>query len=332
MNTTKSRNRWLFFGFSLLVVAIGVAWLQRWPATTHPSLPASLGQPSSTAALEAIIEEPGPISVETIIGADWQVDRGGLINLDHPTAKAAGLKDGPEPIQIYIHALHHPSRGLFLVDSGIERALESDREHAAVRGLVAKGAHLELLRVHTTTGAWLAARGETPNGVLLTHLHLDHVLGIPDLPSSVTVYLGAGEVEARGMMNVLLAPVVDRTLAGKGPLQTWRFAADPSHLFASVVDVFGDRSLFALWVPGHTKGSTAYLARTPNGPVLFTGDACHTAWGWEHGVEPGSFSNDRPASAESLRQLRALVARHPRIDVRLGHQSLSPAAERPSLR
>jgi hypothetical protein len=50
------------------------------------------------------------------------------------------------------------------------------------------------------------------------------------------------------------------------------------------------------------------------------GDACHTSWGWDHGVEPGTFSKDQPESAESLQQLQALVKRHPTIDVRLGHQ------------
>jgi hypothetical protein len=52
--------------------------------------------------------------------------------------------------------------------------------------------------------------------------------------------------------------------------------------------------------------------------VLLTGDACHTAWGWE----PGSFSDDRPKSAASLSRLRHFVARHPGVEVRLGHQSL----------
>jgi N-acyl homoserine lactone hydrolase len=87
-----------------------------------------------------------------------------------------------------------------------------------------------------------------------------------------------------------------------------------------VVDVFGDQTVWALLVPGHTDGSTAYLVRTPHGPVLLTGDACHTTWGWDHGVEPGSFSSDQKRSRVSLDRLRALVARHPSIEVRVGHQ------------
>jgi glyoxylase-like metal-dependent hydrolase (beta-lactamase superfamily II) len=87
--------------------------------------------------------------------------------------------------------------------------------------------------------------------------------------------------------------------------------------------VFGDGSLFALHVPGHTRGSLAFLARTPRGPVLLVGDACHTAWGWKNGVEPGEFSTDGPRSAESLARLLDLARRHPSIDVRLGHQPLA---------
>jgi len=68
----------------------------------------------------------------------------------------------------------------------------------------------------------------------------------------------------------------------------------------------------------HTKR----LARTPKGPVLFTGDACHSAWGWQHQVEPGTFSVDRAASADSLARLERFAARHPSLVVRVGHQEL----------
>jgi N-acyl homoserine lactone hydrolase len=121
-------------------------------------------------------------------------------------------------------------------------------------------------------------------------------------------------------MYLFTQGTIDRQLDGQAPLQEWRFEADPSGRFAGVTDIFGDGSVFALLVPGHTAGSVAYLVRTPNGPVLFTGDTCHTRWGWDHDVEPGSFSGDRPANKASLANLRALVARHPEIDVRLGHQ------------
>jgi hypothetical protein len=60
------------------------------------------------------------------------------------------------------------------------------------------------------------------------------------------------------------------------------------------------------------------------GPVLFVGDTSHTVWGWTEGVGPGSFTADHSKNGVSLARLKPLVAEHPSIDVRLGHQSLHP--------
>ena len=57
----------------------------------------------------------------------------------------------------------------------------------------------------------------------------------------------------------------------------------------------------------------------PKGPVLLTGDTSHTRWGWEHGVEPGSYTADQPTNLKSLQMLEQLVKRHPAMDVRFGH-------------
>jgi glyoxylase-like metal-dependent hydrolase (beta-lactamase superfamily II) len=145
-------------------------------------------------------------------------------------------------------------------------------------------------------------------------------MGVPDVPHGTPLYAGPGETRTRGFLNAITQGITDRELDGQAPLEEWPFKPDPDGRFEGVVDVFGDGSLWAILVPGHTVGSVAYLARTTTGPVLFTGDTCHTAWGWQNDVEPGGFSWDRPKNADSLGRLRRLVAEHPSIDVRLGHQ------------
>jgi glyoxylase-like metal-dependent hydrolase (beta-lactamase superfamily II) len=297
--------------------------------TSQPRTPATLGVPRSTSELEAAIREPGPVTVETVVGAEWAVPRSGVLNLSHPKAVAAGLQDGDEPIVIEFHAIEHPTRGLFLVDTGVEHALRENIEGATFGGLVASEMHFEKMKIRTDTASWIRAHNKPVAGVFLTHVHLDHVSGMRDVPNDAAVYVGRGEGGDRELLNLFIAPSLDAELAGKGPLREWQWTPDPDGGFDAVLDVFGDNTVFAIDVPGHTSGSTAYLARTPNGPVLMVGDACHTRWGWQNGVEPGTFSHDKPRSAVSLQRLRGFVAKHPEIDVRLGHQAMGePASER----
>lgn len=281
--------------------------------TSTSARPAERGTLVTAAAMEASLEAPGPIRFERVIAADWAVERSGLINLDHPRAEAAGLEDGDEPIQIYLYVLRHPEHGVFFVDSGVEHALaDGDASDSALSSLVASAMGMEKLKVHQDTKSWIEAN-EAPAGVFLTHLHLDHVMGLVDVPDGTPVYIGPGEHEASMFMNMFVQGTTDRELEGLD-LQTFEVAP------RSVLDVFGDGSLYAIHVPGHTPGSLAYVARTIDGPVLLAGDTCHTAWGWSNEVEPGSFTADHEQNAESLHALIELAKRHPSMAVHLGHQ------------
>jgi N-acyl homoserine lactone hydrolase len=312
-----------FAGSALVPALLGLAASNFGCAlTSHATLPSTLGTPRSSADLIAVLDEPGPVKLDTIVSADWEVDRSGLLDLSDPRAKAAKLEDGHEKIQVYFHVLRHPSQGMYLVDTGVERAYRDDPEHAAIQGIVARYMNLQALVVRTALGDFLATEKEPLRGVFLTHLHLDHVSGAPDLPGGTPLYAGPGETQDHAFHNLFIAPNIDRALAGKGPIAEWRFAPDPSGRFDGVLDVFGDGTVWAILVPGHTPGSTAFVVRTPDGPVLLTGDVCHTAWGWDHDVAPGSFTSDHAKNVESLSRLRQLAREHPQMKVRLGHQPL----------
>jgi N-acyl homoserine lactone hydrolase len=313
-------NRKIYAISTLCLLVNGALLAQGCVVSGHPAAEARWGSAASSTQLEAVVDEPGPIEVETVASATWHVPLEGMLNLEHPKAKAANLKASEQPVVIYFHALRHPTRGLFIVDTGVEHALASDPEHAAVRGVVAKLAKMDTVHVNIDLKTWLSRQPQPLSGVFLTHLHLDHIMGMPDVPHGTPVFSGPGETRSHGFLNLFTRPITDRAFEGQDTIAEWQFQADPQARFRGVLDVFGDGSLWALHVPGHTPGSTAYLARTPHGPVLMAGDACHTSWGWDHEVEPGNFSKDVGESAESLKQLEALVKRHPSIDVRLGHQ------------
>jgi N-acyl homoserine lactone hydrolase len=313
-------NRKLFVYSSICLVLNLAVLAQGCVVTGHPAGAARWGVTVSSNDLERLVDQPGPIEVESVASAHWQVPLEGMLNLEHPKAKAAGLESSDQPVVIYFHALRHPTRGLYIVDTGVEHALKADPERAAVRGVVAKLAKMDTVQVNIDLKTWLARQQQPLSGVLLTHLHLDHILGMRDVPPGTPLFCGPGEPRAHGFLNLFTRPITDRAFEGQAALAEWQFQPDPQRRFGGVLDLFGDGTLWALHVPGHTPGSTAYLARTPRGPVMMVGDASHTAWGWDHGVEPGNFSSDIEESAQSLAALEALVKRHPSIDVRLGHQ------------
>jgi glyoxylase-like metal-dependent hydrolase (beta-lactamase superfamily II) len=299
-----------------------VAVLGACTPTDHPISRATMGVSRSSTEMLSVLSEPGPVLVETVLAADWKVDLSGLLNLDSEAAQAAGLQDREEPIQIYFHVLTHPARGTFLIDSGVEAALRDAPDQAALSGLAAWAFHADWLKVRAPLREWLSAHQVQPTGVLLTHLHADHLLGLPELDADTPLYIGPGEAEGRSLTNVFVRPTMTRLLAGHEPFRELSFEHDSGGRFRGVLDLFGDRSVWVLHVPGHTPGSLAFVVRTPTGPVLFTGDTCHTAWGWNHDVEPGSFTQDQEANAQSLAALRKLARENPNLEVRLGHQPL----------
>jgi glyoxylase-like metal-dependent hydrolase (beta-lactamase superfamily II) len=274
-------------------------------ASTHPVQRSGLGASSTTAAMKALLNEQGPIALETIVSSDWEADRKGLINLAHPTARDAGLVDGPEPIQIFFHVLRHPRHGLYIVDTGVERALGDDQSKSAMSSQVRSAKNLKKLTVHLPLGNWLAQQQEPLRGVFLTHLHLDHLTGMADVPPGTAVFAGPGETRSSSVQNLFTQASTNRALAGKAPISEWAYETDPSGGFSGVVDVFGDQSVFALWVPGHTPGTTAYLVRSTKGPVLLVGDACHTRWGTLH----DSFAILDEAQNATVEQMKMVLTR-----------------------
>jgi N-acyl homoserine lactone hydrolase len=294
-----------------LVVVLSLAGCS---STTVDAIPARLGEPSTMAALLVVINEPGPIVFQKHVAGDWAVELSGLINLDNPKAIAAGLKDRIEPIQIYTYSLTHPAHGTFLIDSGLSEKFRDAPNNDDIAMILKLGMDLTLdLKVTTRE---LATQFNGIDGVFLTHIHLDHIMGLTDLSSDVPVYIGPGDAGLSTAMNAVTQGTTDRLLGNVTELQEWQYSD------SGVIDIFGDGSVWAIHSPGHTPGATAYIARTTMGPQLMLGDTTHTKWGWENGVEPGTFSTDIPQSVTSLNRLIKLAKANPRVQVHPGHQSL----------
>lgn len=287
--------------------------------TSHPTKPSKLGTPTTCSAMEAMISQPGPIELKTV-AAEWKADLSGLLNLKHPKAVEAGLKKRKEPIKIFTHIIRHPTQGMFLVDTGVSRKFVEDPAEVGVGWVLRKVFGIEEMKMEKSTEEVLEDEGQPLKGVFMTHLHLDHVSGLPDIPKSTPLYIGPGETNSALFMNVVAQGTNDRLFKCRPPLQELQIPKDTDGVFEGVLDVFGDQSLFAIHSPGHTTEQIAFVVRTTKGPVLLTGDICHTRWGWEKSVEPGSFLQEREPSRKSLLALKGLSERFAEMEVRLGHQ------------
>lgn len=305
--------------FNSLICTL-VLLLQGCSQTSQPlGLPAP-GKASSSAEMERLIDVPGSIQLESINSADWTSPLSGLLNLKSPAAIQAGLKDRDEPIQVYAHLLKHPQRGYYLIDTGVSQKLLDDPQKEGLSWLLLKVMPIHKMQIRKSTGDILEGINGKLSGVFFTHLHLDHISGIPDIPNDVPLYIGATESSAKYILSLFTQGSTDQLFKNKQPLQEWHFQPDPQNKFEGIVDIFEDGSVFAISVPGHTPGSIAYLIRTTKGPVLLTGDTSHTRWGWEHMVEPGDYTQDNERNLTNLKKLKELVARHPQIEIRPGHQ------------
>jgi len=290
-------------------------------ASSIDAVSADLGKNGSYARLLQLIDQPGPIVFNKHLVAHWQVDRAGLINLKHPKAQAAGLNAGLEKIELYTYTIKHPRHGTFLVDSGISERFINAAENEDVSMIVKAAMNIGALKVVKTTKAIAEEQAGGIKGVFLSHIHMDHIMGISDLPEQTPIYIGPGDAGFSAMMNVFTQGTTDRLLGNKRKLKEWAFQ-ESEQGFAGIIDIFGDGSVWAIHSPGHSPGSTAYLVRSTQGTQLLLGDVTHTRWGWINGVEPGTFSADIAKSAISLDMLVSLSESHPNIKVHPGHQSL----------
>jgi N-acyl homoserine lactone hydrolase len=215
---------------------------------------------------------------------------------------------GPLPINVYV--IEHRD-GLVLFDTGQDRASVTDPSYFP--GGVARVVYDRLARFQIgadqTLTARLAALGHDVADVhtaVLSHLHQDHIGGLPEL-SGAEILVSRTEwrtlddraPELRGLMrsHIDLPGLRWRRIDPQPGLGVGPFPA--GH------DLFGDGSLVVLPTPGHTPGSISLLVRRPGmPPLLMVGDLTYDVRLLEQGRVPGV--GDRGFLAQTTATVLAL--------------------------
>jgi glyoxylase-like metal-dependent hydrolase (beta-lactamase superfamily II) len=151
----------------------------------------------------------------------------------------------------------------YLVRHGNDYLLWDTGYPASFKGKsVDRGATVASLRV--TIPEQLAVLRLKPSDIStvgISHMHGDHTGQARDFPAAKLI-VGKGDFEL--------------TRGENDPFGPWRAAGAKVQLMhGEDIDIFGDGSVVALNMPGHTPDHMSLLVRLASGPVLLTGDLYH---------------------------------------------------------
>ncbi len=220
--------------------------------------------------------------------------------------------------------IRHP-KATFLYDTGISSDiyLYLQQQSLLFKNVLGKFTFEQSIASHLQN---LSMKPRDLDFVLLSHLHWDHVSGIPDLPG-VPLRVNRVEYDAAqyGLLDIHKGLV--RSLLCDNPIELFDCEGPAYESFTSSHDLFGDGSLLLVPLPGHTAGNTGLLIRRANGsPLFLLGDA---AWVAENYLRPATMhpfiwngvTSDDATACQTLINLHHFSHRHPEIPLIAMHDA-----------
>ena len=283
-----------------------------------------LPQRFPTAAWPGVREYPAPLDVASLPAVEVEFLRCGSVTIPECIAVRGALSIAPRVIAHSAVLIRHP-RATFLYDTGLCADVYTYlvNQPLLFRKTLAnftleRPLHDHLVRLGIGYGDLDFA--------LLSHLHWDHVSGIPDIPG-VPLRINRVEYDAAryGLLEANNGLVAE--LMCDNSLEYFECAGPAYEGFRSSHDLFGDGSIILVPLPGHTAGNTGMFINRSNGSRVFLiGDA---AWVSENYVRPATMhpfiwsgvTSDDATARETLIQLHRYAIHHPSVPLIAMHDA-----------
>jgi N-acyl homoserine lactone hydrolase len=220
--------------------------------------------------------------------------------------------------------VRHP-RGTFLYDTGLCADIQQFLQEqpfwfrAVFRSLVLESP-ISLLLQHQDM------KPQDLDFILLSHLHWDHVSGIPDLPG---VPLRIHRVEYESAPRRLPAQHYGlvKSLLCNNPIELFDLLGPAFAGFQASHDLFGDGSIILVPLPGHTDGQVGmFILHANEGYLFLIADAAWLSENYQmpapmHPLVWSILSSDNVIAIKTLIKLHHFARRYPEIPMIAMHDA-----------
>jgi N-acyl homoserine lactone hydrolase len=215
------------------------------------------------------------------------------------------------PVSAYL--IEHP-QGRVLIDTGWHEDMRTNpgRHIGFPNSLAFRGTLPAGDAIHEQ----LAARGLKAcelDYVILTHLHADHVSGLPHVR------------EAKKILTTQAEWIAGNKEFGYNKkmwqgihIDTFEPQPIPFGPYGTGLDLFGDGLIHLVFAPGHSRGQLAILVKVEAGYVLLATDVGYSTRSWEEMILPGVVVDEQQA-IDSLQWVRDFSEREDCVAVLANH-------------
>lgn len=243
---------------------------------------ANLGIAAALALSADASAQPAPATGLSIVRLDC--GNATVKNFDAFFSDTHEYPTGPREITGSCYVIRH-GNDFLLWDTGFPAALKGKPNDMGA----------SVARLDRTIPEQLAELGIKPAniGIIgISHMHGDHTGQAADFPNA-KLLIGKKDFEASN--------------GPKDPFGPWRIAqAKLQTMDGADVDVFGDGSVIALNLPGHTASHMALLVKLASGNVMLSGDLYHSTLARQlKGIPP--FNSSRAETLASIDRFERLA-------------------------